>query len=53
MVNKEIVPEVINIVAVEDNSEVKIDLEYKSVSLNEDIRFPFEIPSGYKEIRLK
>jgi hypothetical protein len=53
MVNKEIIPEIVNIVAVENNSEMKIDLEYKSVSLNEDIRFPFEIPSGYKEIQLK
>jgi len=53
LVNKEIFPEIVNIVAVEDNSEMRIDLEYKSVSLNEDIRFPFEIPSGYKEIQLK
>ena len=53
MVDKEIIPEMINIVAIEENSEVKIDLEYKSVSLNEDVRFPFEIPSGYKEIQLK
>jgi hypothetical protein len=53
MVDKEIIPEIVNIVAIEDNSEMKIDLEYKSVSLNEDIRFPFEIPSGYKEIQLK
>ena len=53
LVSKEIIPEIINIVAVEDNSEVKIDLEYKSVSLNEEVRFPFEIPSGYTEIELK
>ncbi|MGJ8591395.1 MAG: DUF4292 domain-containing protein [Aquaticitalea sp.] len=53
LVTKEIVPEIVNIVAVEDNSEVKIDLEFKSVSLNEELRFPFEIPEGYKEIQLK
>lgn len=53
LVNKQIVPEVINIVAVEDNSEVKIDLEFKSVALNEEVRFPFEIPSGYKKIEIK
>ena len=53
MVGKEIIPEIVTIVAIEDNSEMKIDLEYKSVSLNEEIRFPFEIPSGYKEIQLK
>ncbi|MEO6347182.1 MAG: DUF4292 domain-containing protein [Aquaticitalea sp.] len=53
LVNKEIIPEIINIDAVEDISEIKIDLEYKSVSINEDVRFPFEIPSGYKEIQIK
>src|SRR5690606_16972137 len=53
LIDKEIVPQNIHIVAVENNSEIKIDLEYKSVSLNEDVRFPFEIPSGYKEIQVK
>ena len=53
LVNKEIIPEIINIDAVEDTSEIKIDLEYKSVTLNEEVRFPFEIPSGYKEIQIK
>lgn len=53
LVAKEIVPEAIHIVALEDNSEIKIDLEYKSVTINEDVRFPFEIPSGYKEIQVK
>lgn len=53
VVERQIFPEVMNIVAVEDNTEVKIDLEFKSVSINEQVRFPFEIPSGYKEIQLK
>lgn len=53
LVNREILPEVVNIIAVENNSEVKIDLEFKSIALNEDVRFPFEIPSGFKEIELK
>lgn len=53
LVNKKIFPEVVNIIAVEDNSEVKIDLEFKSVTLNDHLRFPFEIPSGFKEIELK
>ena len=42
-----------DIAAVEDNEEVSIDLEFKSVALNEEVRFPFKIPSGYKEIVLK
>ncbi len=53
LVDKQILPEIINIVALEANDEVKIDLQFKSVTINEEVRFPFEIPSGYKEIQLK
>ena len=51
-VDKEILPKDIKIIAVENNDEVIIAMEYKSVSLNEDVRFPFKIPSGFKEIIL-
>ena len=53
LVHREIFPEVINIVALEATDEVKIDLQFKSMTINEEVRFPFEIPSGYKEIQLK
>ncbi|MBT8303257.1 MAG: DUF4292 domain-containing protein, partial [Bacteroidia bacterium] len=33
--------------------ETIIDMEYRSVSLNEELRFPFRIPSGYDEIIIK
>ena len=49
-VDKEILPKDIKIIAVEDSEEVIIAMEYKSVSLNEEVRFPFKIPSGFKEI---
>ncbi|WP_178986352.1 DUF4292 domain-containing protein [Winogradskyella helgolandensis] len=52
-VDKQIVPENIRIIAVEDTSEVAITMEFKSVSLNDEVRFPFNIPSGYKEIEIK
>ncbi|WP_323787393.1 DUF4292 domain-containing protein [Psychroserpens sp.] len=51
-VDKEILPKDIKIMAVENNEEVIIAMEYKSVSLNEEVRFPFKIPSGFKEIIL-
>lgn len=51
-VEKQILPERIKVMAVEANEEVTIDLEFKSVSLNEDLRFPFKIPSGFKAIEL-
>ena len=47
------VPENIEISAVENADEVNIKLEYKSVSLNSELRFPFNIPSGYKEIIIR
>lgn len=49
-VKKQILPQNIRIVAVEASDEVAINMEFKSVSLNEEVRFPFKIPSGYKEI---
>jgi len=49
-VDKEVLPEKVRIIAVEDSEEVIISLDYKSVTLNEEVRFPFNIPSGYKEI---
>jgi outer membrane biogenesis lipoprotein LolB len=52
-VKKQILPQNIRIVAVEDSDEVAITMEFKSVSLNEDVRFPFRIPSGYKEIVIR
>ncbi len=51
-VNDETLPKDIKIIAVENNEEVIIAMEYKSVSLNQDVRFPFKIPSGFKEIVL-
>jgi len=51
-VSKQILPENLKIIAVEDTDEVTIEMEYKSVTLNEDLRFPFSIPSGFKEIIL-
>ena len=53
MVDKQTLPQNIKIIAVERLDETIIDLEYRSVSLNEKIRFPFRIPTGYKEIEIK
>lgn len=52
-VRKQIFPENMRIIAVEDNNEVNIELDYKSISLNDKVRFPFNMPSGYKEIVIK
>ena len=46
-------PEKINIRATDKENLTTINIEYKSVEFNEQLTFPFEIPSGYKEISLK
>ena len=51
-VDKQVLPERIKVIAVEANDEMVLDLEFKGVSLNEKLRFPFKIPSGYDEIKL-
>lgn len=51
-VNNQTIPEFIEILAVEKEKQLKVNLEYKAVKLNENLRFPFKIPSGYKEINL-
>jgi outer membrane biogenesis lipoprotein LolB len=51
-VNKQILPENLKIIAVEDTDQVTIEMEYRSVSLNGDLHFPFKIPSGFKEISI-
>ncbi|MEO1030088.1 MAG: DUF4292 domain-containing protein [Bacteroidota bacterium] len=52
-VDQQVLPKHIRIIAVEDANEVAITMEFKSTSLNGDLRFPFKIPSGYKEIVIK
>lgn len=52
-VKTKIIPKNIKVVAVENTNQMTINLEFKSVSLNENVRFPFNIPSGYKEIIIK
>lgn len=49
-VKKQVLPKLINIIAVEDKEQVTINMDFKSITLNESLRFPFKIPSGYKEI---
>ncbi|MEP3837347.1 MAG: DUF4292 domain-containing protein [Algibacter sp.] len=51
-VDSQILPELIKVIAVESNNEMVVELEMKNVSLNEELRFPFKIPSGFEEIEL-
>ena len=46
-----VMPKLISILANDGGDLIKINLEYKSLRLNEKLRFPFQIPSGYKEFK--
>tara|TARA_B100000929_G_scaffold290579_1_gene284686 strand:- start:690 stop:1460 length:771 start_codon:yes stop_codon:yes gene_type:complete len=48
-----IFPENIKIIANEGGASTNIDLTYRNISFNEEVSFPFDIPSGYEEISLK
>lgn len=45
-------PKNLLIKAEEVNRVTTIQVEYKKVTFNEKVRFPFKIPSGYKEIKI-
>ena len=52
-VDKQVLPKHMRIVAAENTEQVAIALEFKSIRLNSEVRFPFRIPSGFKEIVLR
>lgn len=45
-------PSEIEIMAKENNETTQIGVIYKKIDVNVSVGFPFEIPSGYQEIRL-
>lgn len=45
-------PTNISIVNTEETEQTKIEINYRKIDLNVNINFPFEIPSGYKQIKL-
>lgn len=45
-------PKIIEVNAVDKSKVTLLDLEYKTVEFNRGVSFPFNIPSGYKEIKL-
>ncbi len=43
-------PTQLNVEANDGKRLTEVQIEYRNVSLNNELRFPFKIPSGYKEI---
>jgi len=48
----QILPLLLNIFA-KEKEEIKIAIEYKNFTFNEEVNFPFEIPKGFQEIQVK
>lgn len=46
-------PLLLNIEANQDTNKTTIDIEYKSVSINEEFTFPYSVPEGYERIFIK
>jgi len=49
-ISQQLFPLLINVAMVEKTSETQIEVSFRNVSLNQDLRYPFRIPNNYKEI---
>lgn len=45
-------PTDISIISTMEKEQTKIEINYRKIDLNVDIGFPFDVPSGYKQIKL-
>ncbi len=52
-IENEILPLLINIFLIDKTSETKVTIDYKNISLNQELRYPFNTPSNYKEINFE
>lgn len=52
-VEEYILPNEINIIAIDKDVSNTIDIEYRNIEFNNPMKFPYKIPKGYKEIVLK
>lgn len=53
LVGQEAIPNIVSILAIEENNENRILLEYRNIELNRNVNFPYNIPKGFKEIVLE
>jgi Domain of unknown function (DUF4292) len=52
-VSKQVLPKRVSILALEGTYETVINIDFKSIALDVDLRFPFRIPSGFDEIVIR
>jgi len=49
-VSQQLLPLLMNLSLVDKTSETQVEVTYKNISLNQELRYPFNIPTNYKEI---
>lgn len=52
-VQGEVLPDQVEIAAIQGDGRVTIGISYKQVELNRDLRFPFKIPKGFNPVALQ
>jgi len=52
-IDKKIIPNEIDIAATMDNNQSLIAIAYKNIEFNRSLKFPYDIPKGFKEIKLE
>ncbi len=52
LLDKRVLPNEIRVLAVQEDTENTIALEYRNLELNKTMSFPYKIPNGFKEIVL-
>lgn len=51
--NQGTVPTSIEINAMQPKGKTNINLNYNNISFNEELSFPYSVPSGYKKVIIK
>ncbi|REG98971.1 DUF4292 domain-containing protein [Flavobacterium aquicola] len=51
--NESPLPSKIDINAVQDKGKTEINLNYNTLTINEELNFPYSVPNGYKRILIK
>lgn len=52
-VSNKIVPENVKIDAISGKKNIKVAVEYKNLEFNQELNFPYKVPSGFKKIELE
>ncbi len=52
-ISKLILPSSLSILAEQDKGKTAIDIEYKSITVDEEMSFPYSVPEGYERVFIK